>query len=72
MHCTGGYRGRIGVFQFLVVDDALRALIASGASHAEIELAAITAGMGSLWTDGLAKVAAGSISVEELHRVVPR
>jgi type IV pilus assembly protein PilB len=72
MHCTGGYRGRIGVFQFLIVDDALRALIASGASHDEIERAATAAGMGSLWTDGLAKVEAGSISVEELHRVVPR
>ncbi len=72
VHCTGGYRGRIGIFQFLVVDDALRALIASGASHAEIEHAATAAGMGSLWADGIAKVEAGSISVEELHRVVPR
>jgi type II secretory ATPase GspE/PulE/Tfp pilus assembly ATPase PilB-like protein len=60
------------VFQFLIVDDALRALIASGASHDEIERAATVTGMGSLWTDGLAKVEAGSISVEELHRVVPR
>jgi type IV pilus assembly protein PilB len=71
-HCTGGYRGRIGIFQFLIVDDALRALIASGVSHDEIERAATAAGMGSLWSDGLSKVEAGSISVEELHRVVPR
>jgi type II secretory ATPase GspE/PulE/Tfp pilus assembly ATPase PilB-like protein len=71
-HCTGGYRGRIGIFQFLIVDDGLRALIASGASHDEIERAAAASGMGSLWSDGLGKVEAGSISVEELHRVVPR
>ena len=71
-HCTGGYRGRIGIFQFLIVNDGLRALIASGASHEEIARAATESGMGSLWTDGVRKIEAGSISVEELHRVVPR
>jgi type IV pilus assembly protein PilB len=71
-HCTGGYRGRIGIFQFLVLDDAMRALVASGASHDDIARAATASGMGSLWSDGLAKVEAGAISVEELHRVVPR
>jgi type II secretory ATPase GspE/PulE/Tfp pilus assembly ATPase PilB-like protein len=71
-HCTAGYRGRIGVFQFLIVDDLLRGLIAAGASYEEIVRAASAGGMGSLWSDGLGKVEAGLISVEELHRVVPR
>jgi type IV pilus assembly protein PilB len=71
-HCTGGYRGRIGIFQLLILDDEMRALVASGASHDEIARAATASGMGSLWSDGLAKVEAGAISVEELHRVVPR
>jgi type IV pilus assembly protein PilB len=71
-HCTGGYRGRIGVFQLLVVDDDLRALLAAAAPHDAIVRAARAAGMRSLWSDGLAKVDAGLISLEELHRVVPR
>jgi len=57
-HCTGGYRGRIGIFQFLIVNDGLRALIASGASHEEIARAATESGMGSLWTDGVRKIEA--------------
>ena len=71
-YCTGGYRGRVGVFQLLAVDDRLRTLLAAGASHDDVLAAASEAGMGSLWSDGVAKVEAGLISVEELHRVVPR
>jgi type IV pilus assembly protein PilB len=70
-YCNGGYRGRVGVFQLLTIDDNLRTLIAAGASHESLELAAEAAGMRSLRSDGLAKVAAGIISVEELYRVVP-
>jgi type IV pilus assembly protein PilB len=71
-YCTGGYRGRTGVFQLLTVDDDLRLLVSGGAPHDEVVEAAGRAGMASLWDDGLAKVEAGLISVEELHRVVPR
>ena len=42
----------------------------SKASRDEIERAAIRMGMRSLWDDGLAKVAAGLTSIEELARVV--
>jgi general secretion pathway protein E len=44
-------------------------MAASKASREEIERAAISAGMRTLWDDGLAKVAAGLTSVEELARV---
>jgi type II secretory ATPase GspE/PulE/Tfp pilus assembly ATPase PilB-like protein len=71
-HCTGGYRGRIGVFQLLKIDDELRPLLAEGAAVEAIVAAAGASGMASLWQDGLAKVEAGLISVEELTRVVPR
>jgi len=36
----------------------------------DVERAAMDAGMRSLWDDGLAKVAAGLTSVEELARVL--
>jgi len=70
-HCNGGYRGRVGVFQLLTIDDQLRALIAGGASHESLAAAADASGMTSMRSDGLAKVDAGIISLEELHRVVP-
>ena len=70
-YCNGGYRGRVGVFQLLTIDDQLRTLIAAGASHESLAVAAADAGMRSLRSDALAKVESGIISLEELHRVVP-
>ncbi len=64
-----GYKGRIGVYQLLVMSEELEALAAAKASREEIERAAIEEGMRTLWDDGLAKVAAGLTSVEELARV---
>jgi type II secretory ATPase GspE/PulE/Tfp pilus assembly ATPase PilB-like protein len=65
-----GYRGRIGIFQFLEVSERLEQLAAEKASREEIERAAQAEGMRSLWDDGVAKVAAGLTSVEELARVL--
>jgi type II secretory ATPase GspE/PulE/Tfp pilus assembly ATPase PilB-like protein len=65
-----GYKGRIGVFQLLVMNDELESLAASNAPREEIERVAREEGMRSLWDDGLAKVAAGLTSLEELARVV--
>jgi type IV pilus assembly protein PilB len=65
-----GYRGRVGIFQFLEVSERLEQLAAAKASREEIERAAQAEGMHSLWDDGVAKVAAGLTSVEELTRVL--
>jgi type IV pilus assembly protein PilB len=64
-----GYKGRIGVFQLLVMSENLESLAARNASREELERAAIEEGMRTLWDDGLAKVAAGLTSIEELARV---
>jgi type II secretory ATPase GspE/PulE/Tfp pilus assembly ATPase PilB-like protein len=64
-----GYRGRIGIFQLMTMNEELETLAAQKASREEIERAAMGAGMRTLWDDGLAKVAAGLTSVEELARV---
>jgi type IV pilus assembly protein PilB len=64
-----GYRGRIGIFQLLEMTEELAALAASKAQREEIERAALATGMRTIWDDGLAKVAAGLTSVEELARV---
>jgi type II secretory ATPase GspE/PulE/Tfp pilus assembly ATPase PilB-like protein len=64
-----GYKGRIGVFQLLAMSETLETLAASKASREELERAAMEEGMRTLWDDGIAKVAAGLTSIEELARV---
>jgi type IV pilus assembly protein PilB len=64
-----GYRGRIGVYQLLLMTEALGDLALRKASREEIEREAMAGGMRTLWDDGMAKVAAGLTSIEELARV---
>jgi len=64
-----GYKGRIGIYQLLAMTEELASLAASKATREEIERSALTAGMKTLWDDGMAKVSAGLTSIEELARV---
>ena len=64
-----GYRGRIGLFELVTIDERMRALIHDGASEAELTVAART-GSGSLLDDGVAKIRAGLTSVDEVARVI--
>jgi type IV pilus assembly protein PilB len=64
-----GYRGRTGIYQLLQMSETLESLAVQKASREEIERAAIAEGMRTLWDDGIAKVATGLTSVEELARV---
>jgi type IV pilus assembly protein PilB len=64
-----GYKGRIGIYQLLAMSEQLETLAVTKASREDIERAALSEGMRTLWDDGLAKVAAGLTSIEELARV---
>ena len=64
-----GYKGRIGVYQLLAMSEQLESLAVQKASREDLERAALAEGMRTLWDDGLAKVAAGLTSIEELARV---
>jgi type IV pilus assembly protein PilB len=64
-----GYKGRIGIYQLLTMSEQLEALAVRKATREEIERAALEEGMRTLWDDGLAKVASGLTSIEELARV---
>jgi type IV pilus assembly protein PilB len=64
-----GYKGRIGIYQLLEMSETVESLAVQKASREEIERAAIGEGMRTLWDDGLAKVASGLTSIEELARV---
>jgi type IV pilus assembly protein PilB len=65
-----GYKGRIGVYQLMVMSEELESLAVARASREDLEREAISRGMRTLWDDGLAKVAAGVTSLEELGRVL--
>ncbi|NLE37955.1 MAG: Flp pilus assembly complex ATPase component TadA [Pirellulaceae bacterium] len=69
--CGGiGYRGRTAVFELMIVDDAIRRLVATGAKTDDIRLAARKAGMQNFQTEGLLLVAKGITSLQELTRVL--
>ena len=69
--CRGtGYRGRLGIFELLEIDDALRACVTRRAGRAELRATARDAGMRPLRIDAWRKVRAGLTTVEEILRVV--
>jgi type IV pilus assembly protein PilB len=65
-----GYKGRVGIFEFLSMSDELAAYAATKPSHEELRQRAFKMGMRSMWDDGMSKVAQGLTSIEELARVV--
>jgi type IV pilus assembly protein PilB len=65
-----GYKGRIGIYQLMVMNEELGALAARHASREELEREAMSSGMKTLWDDGLARAASGMTSLEELGRVL--
>jgi len=69
--CTNtGYRGRVGVYEIIVVNRVLQDLIAKNAPTNELKDAAVKDGMVTLWQAGLKKVQQGLTSLEELESVV--
>jgi type IV pilus assembly protein PilB len=71
VRCGGiGYRGRIGIYEVMVMSRELRSLILRKASGDEIAAAAAAAGMRRMRQDGLEKVRQGVTSVAEVLRVV--
>ena len=65
-----GYKGRIGVFQLLVMTEEIEHLAVTRATREDLEKQAMEQGMRTLWDDGLAKVAAGVTTLEEVGRVL--
>jgi len=67
---TSGYKGRIGIYESLMVSESVKALINKGATSQEIELRAKKEGMRSMIEDGFIKASQGITSVEEVLRVI--
>jgi len=64
-----GYQGRMGIYELLILNEALRPLILNRAPASTIAARAIEFGMRTLRTDGWNKVKAGLTTIEEVLRV---
>jgi len=67
--CTGGYKGRVGIFQIMPVSETTSELIMKGATAIDIEKQIEQEGVYGLREAGLLKVANGLTSLEEVERV---
>ncbi|MEK7166315.1 MAG: type II secretion system protein GspE, partial [Patescibacteria group bacterium] len=65
-----GYKGRIGVYEMLEVNEIIRSLIIKRVSAEEIAKAAVANGMVPLIQDGFNKASGGITTIEEVLRVV--
>ena len=71
--CGGtGYRGRMGVFEVLEVNDEIRGLVSARASSDELARAGRRAGMGTLREDAVKKAAKGLTTLAEVLRVTKK
>ena len=66
---ASGYKGRIGIFEVLLVSEKIRQLTLKRASTDEIQQQAIKEGMVLMIEDGLNKAASGLTTIEEVLRV---
>jgi general secretion pathway protein E len=68
--CFGtGYKGRVGIFEMMELDEDIRKLIMANADAGQLTVAARKHGMRSLREDGWLKVAAGVTTADEVIRV---
>ncbi|RKU11243.1 hypothetical protein C6503_18905 [Candidatus Poribacteria bacterium] len=68
--CRGrGYKGRIGIFEVLLMTDELRSMTLKQSSTSEIRRLAVQLGMKGLREDGWRKVTAGLTTVDEVVRL---
>jgi len=73
-HCQyTGYRGRVGIFELLILDEQVRSAIIEQKTSQDIRIASIeSTGLVTLLEDGLVKAAAGHTSIDEVLRSLPR
>jgi type IV pilus assembly protein PilB len=67
--CTGGYKGRTGVYQVMPMSDEIATIILQGGNAIEIAKAAQVAGVRDLRQSALMKVRKGVTSLADINRV---
>lgn len=68
-----GYKGRVGIFELLTLDDAVKEAVLARTTTQEIRRISIeSAGLITLMEDGIAKAARGEVALPEVMRRLPR
>jgi type IV pilus assembly protein PilB len=67
-----GYRGRMGIYELMLMTAKIRELSFAGAPTQELRKAAVAQGMSTLYNDGIRKVLRGVTTIEEVLRVAKR
>ncbi|MEO7557728.1 MAG: type IV-A pilus assembly ATPase PilB [Gammaproteobacteria bacterium] len=68
--CSGGYRGRVGIYQVMPISDAIGRLIMEGGNAIQIADQARLDGIADLRESGLKKAGMGLTSLAEINRVI--
>ncbi|MGD0387928.1 MAG: GspE/PulE family protein [Tepidisphaeraceae bacterium] len=68
-YCTTGFRGRIGIFELMHMNNEIRTLAFERAPTNKIRKAALAGGMKSLLADGRIKVLSGITTAEEVVKI---
>ena len=68
---NSGYKGRVGIYELLMLDEQIRSAIRCGAQDEELRNLARSGGMHLMQEDALEKVKQGITTMEEVLRVVP-
>ena len=64
-----GYKGRLGIFELMVMNNKIRELAFQGAATTDIRRAAVSTGMTVMFEDGVAKALRGVTTLDEVFRV---
>ncbi|MCP5326347.1 MAG: type IV-A pilus assembly ATPase PilB [Oceanospirillaceae bacterium] len=68
-HCSGGYKGRVGIYEVVKITDAMSRIIMEGGNAIQIADVARKEGFNNLRLSALKKVVAGVTTLEECQRV---
>ena len=70
VNCSkSGYKGRLGIFELMVMNNKIRELAFQGAATTDIRRAAVSTGMTVMFEDGIQKALRGITTLDEVFRV---
>ncbi len=68
-HCSGGYKGRVGIYEVIRITEAISTIIMEGGNSLEVAAQCQKEGFNNLRQSGLIKALHGVTSLEEINRV---
>ena len=68
-HCTGGYKGRVGIYEVIKISPTIASIIMEGGNSLDIAKQCQKEGYNNLRQSGLIKAMNGMTSLEEINRV---